>query len=128
MKIKLKASSKVILEAEGDTHVDLFTDIASMQEVFSEEQCGCCNSSNIRFVARQNADEDWFYEMKCREIKCRATLQFGSRKKPKGSLYPKRRWDALSPGEKTSRADQEELCKSGYLPNNGWWKYVKKTE
>ena len=56
----MKASSKVILEAEGDTHVDLFTDIASMQEVFSEEQCGCCNSSNIRFVARQNADEDWY--------------------------------------------------------------------
>ena len=125
MKAKLKVSNNCIIEAEGNTQTDVFQQLSSMQEVFSEHECGCCKSSNIRFVARQNDDEDWFYEMKCQNNPCFAVLQFGTRKKPKGHLYPKRKWDALSAGEQERRKEQKDKCsEAGYLPSRGWWKYI----
>ena len=65
-----------------------------------------------------------FYEMQCNDWKCRARLQYGARKNPKGALYPKRRWDILSDGDKTARPYEEKDCNKGYCPNNGWfiWK------
>lgn len=124
MKVKLKISPTAILEVDGETNTDVFEGLSNGQEVFSHDHCGCCKATDIRFLVRTNTDEDKFYEMRCN--KCFARLQFGSMKKPKGALYPKRRWDSLSPGEKETRADQERECKNGYLPNEGWYKYVKK--
>ena len=124
MKVKLKVSQRAVVEVEGDKQTDIFQALSSMQEVFSESHCGCCGQDTIKFVARQNKDDDWFYEMKCYGDRCYATLAFGSRKKPAGQLYPKRKWDQLSLGEKERRKSQEDKCSNGYLPDRGWWKWT----
>ena len=126
MRVKLKVSSTAIIEAGSDKHemVDIFEELAKMQEVFAHEECGCCKSKDIRFLTR-TVDKNKFYEMRCN--KCFARLQFGCSQENKGDLYPKRRWDSLSPSEKTQRADEQKTMSSaGYLANNGWYKYVKK--
>ena len=125
LKAQKKVNSSFIVEAEGDNIVELWEELAKLQEVFEEASCGCCSKTNLRFVVRQNADEDKFYELHCKD--CYARLVFGATKKGKG-LYPKRRWDALSDSEKKNRADQEDDCKNGYLPNRGWYKWVKKED
>ena len=123
MKAIFCATSKLSIEVEGESQRDLFEELAHAQETFSHEKCGCCNKDNFRFMCRQNEDQDKFFELMCLEYGCKAKLAFGCHKKG-GGLFPKRRWDALSPGERTNRAYQEKDCKSGFLPNNGWFKFI----
>ena len=106
MEAQLKlASGKLIFKVNGETPKDLFKSIAALQEVFeAESACGCCQSDDIRFQARQVDDYD-FYEMVCRS--CFARFQFGQAKKG-GGLFPKRK-------------DED----GNYLPNNGWARYQK---
>jgi hypothetical protein len=128
MKVLLQVSPRASIEVEGDNHTDVFEGLAGGQEVFGHDKCGVCNGESLRFIVRSNDDEDKFYEMLCLDVKCRAKLAFGCMKKPKGALYPKRKWDSLSPSEKVSRGEQEDYSTKhfGYLPYNGWYKYVKK--
>jgi len=125
MQVQKKINGSTIVRAEGDTHVDLFEALSSMQEVFADDVCGCCDGDSVRFVVRQNKDDDKFYELHCLSSKCRARLSFGASKKG-GGLYPKRKFDTLSKGEKENRKHQEkDVNEWGYLPNNGWYKYTK---
>ena len=122
-KLKLKVSAKAIIEVENDSFEELFEDTAKMQEVFSEDKCGCCNQSNIRYVVRQDSEDNKYYELHCENGNCRARLPFGVKKKGMG-LYPKRRWDQLSKSEQAKRISQQEQCtKFGWLPNRGWYKW-----
>jgi hypothetical protein len=131
LKGKEKMSTKVILsvgprstiEVEGESSCDIFEGLSTGYEIFGHGVCGCCQSENIKFLVRTSADEDKFYEMACNEPKCRARLPFGCLKKPKGGMYPKLKWDSLSPSEKVNRASQESECRSGYLPNDGWFRF-----
>lgn len=100
MKIKVKVSPSVIVEAEGDKQTDLFEEIAQLQEVFGQEKCGKCGGTDLRYVVRE-VDDNKYFELRCKNIKCRASLAFGQHKKG-GSLFPK-----IKDGE-------------AYIPNNGW--------
>lgn len=127
MKAIVAINQTTSVEVEGETHMDLFEGLASVQEVFSQSaSCGVCKGTDVKFLVRTNKDEDKFYELCCNNLKCRAKLNYGCMKKPKGALYPKRTWESLSPGEKTNRANQEKDCVKGWLPNGGW--HVFKSE
>lgn len=128
MKVILAVSNVASVEVEGDSSCDIFEGLSVGQEVFGNSVCGCCGNDRVKFLVRTNADEDKFYEMVCTNFKCRAKLAFGCSKKPKGGLYPKTRWDALSPAEKINRAYQESECSSGYLPKGGWFQFKKSDE
>jgi hypothetical protein len=127
MKAQLKVRPNLIVEVEGETEADLFENISSSQEVFEHEKCGYCSNTDLRFVVRQDDEENKYYELHCRDAKCRARLPFGQMKKPKGSLYPKRKFDSLSPSEKEQRQSEKTHADShyGYLDHNGWYKYKK---
>ena len=127
MRVLQSVSPTVSIEVEGDTQAAIFEELGgNHQEVFGHKECGVCKGTELRFICRTNEAEDKFYEMSCCNWKCRAKLPFGCYKKPKGGLYPKRRWESLSPGEKVSRAYQEKDCNDkGYLPDNGWYVFKK---
>jgi hypothetical protein len=113
MKVQIKVAPKVIVEAEGDNHVDLFEQLDGLQEVFSNHKCGKCGKEDIRFVVRTDAEENKYYELHCQNPKCRAKLVLGQKKKGK-ALYPKRKDD--DKGSVTGNPN-------GYLPSNGWLKW-----
>lgn len=120
-KLKLKVGAKAIVEVENDDLEQMFEDVSKLQEIYSEDKCGCCNSNDIRYVVRQDSEDNKYYELHCQS--CRARLPYGVKKKKMG-LYPKKRWDQLSKGEQAKRISQQEQCgKFGYLPNNGWYKW-----
>lgn len=83
-------SGRLVFETEGESAADIVTELAKVQEIFDETHCGVCKSENIRWQHRV-VDENSFYEMLCLEPKCRAKLECGQHKKPKGSLFFKRK-------------------------------------
>ncbi len=84
--------------------MEIFKDLAAIQEIFGEEACGVCGSKNIKFIVRNIENNDYF-ELRCSD--CGAILAFGQHKKG-GTLFPKRKDDD-----------------GHYLPNKGWHKWVK---
>jgi hypothetical protein len=99
---------KMTVQLEGETQVDLFSQIASFQEVFGETSCGKCKSEKLRYLVRTNKDDDAFYELRCES--CSAKLAYGLMKKG-GAMYPKR-----SEGKGGDRK---------WLPDQGWMKWNK---
>jgi hypothetical protein len=132
-RVQIKVNSKVIIEAEGKNHTELFEELSGLQEVFADDLCGVCKnnredgwpSKGIRIVVRENGKFK-FYELHC--LDCHSRLVFGQ--SDGGILFPKRRWAQLSDNEKEQRADQEQYAEEhkGYLPNNGWFKWKKKED
>lgn len=104
MKVTYTANDKLSFELEGSGQKEIFKELALIQEIFSEEKCGLCQSSNIKFVVRSVEGND-YYELRC--VDCGAVLGFGQHKKG-GTLFPKRKDDD-----------------GNWLPNKGWHKYVK---
>jgi hypothetical protein len=121
VKAEFQATSTVKIEVEGESPAELFENISNAQEAFMHECCGFCKNANIKFLVRTDEEENKYYEMKCTNLSCNAKLPFGQNKKPKGGLYPKRRWSTLSEKEKEHRGPEP---KNGFMPNNGWYKYV----
>ncbi len=107
MKARYKTfGGQIEFEIDGSTEKEVFKQIAKLQEVFKGEACGVCKKSNVRLQVR-TVEENDFYELKCDEPGCGATLSYGQHKKG-GSLFPKRK-------------DSEE---KKWLPNKGWSKWV----
>ena len=131
MKVVFKVSDQITVEAEGKNAADTFNNLAVAQEVFQHTKCGCCGSTIFRFVVRTTGDDEYeYHELHCANLKCRARLSFGHKKKPEGGLYPKRRWDQLGKkkgsngmSEQDTRAKQKAHADAhhGYLPKNGWY-------
>lgn len=116
MKVIVK-SSTCDIEAEGDTHQDIFRRLSQLQEVFSEESCGCCGSTLTRYRHRQTPDPKPgskkvfdYYERVCQKIGCRARLAYGQHGSGE-TLFPKRK-------------DSD----GNWLPNNGWERFKKEGE
>lgn len=105
MKLKYKVNDKLEFELEAEGQKQVFKELATIQEIFGESQCGCCKSGDVKFVVR-NVDDNDYYELRC--TKCGAVLSYGQHKKG-GTLFPKRK-------------DEN----GNYLDNNGWYKYTKK--
>jgi len=106
MKVKYTANDKLSFEIEADGQKEVFKELATIQEIFSEDRCGLCGGINIKFIVR-NVDSNDYYELRCTDIKCGAILSFGQHKKG-GTLFPKRKDD-----------------ENNYLPNKGWHKWNK---
>ena len=105
MKILYKANDKLQFELEGTGQKEVFKELATIQEIFSEDKCGLCNKNSIKYVCR-NVEGNDYYELKCND--CGAVLSFGQHKKG-GTLFPKRKDDD-----------------GAYLPNRGWYKWSGK--
>lgn len=106
-------NGRITAEFEASTQVGMFAEIASFQEVFEENKCGKCGSTDLKYIVR-TVDDNSYYELKCngktKEGKfCRAKFSFGANKKG-GGLFPKRK---DSDGK--------------YLPDNGWTRWNKET-
>lgn len=102
------ANGQITFEVEGESAKALFSQIASIQEVFdAEHACGMCDSTDLRYLARIVDDND-FYELACRA--CHAKFAFGQAKKG-GALFPKRK-------------DKE----GNWIPNNGWTRFQPQGE
>jgi len=104
MKVKFKPSPKIEFELEGSGQKEVFKELATVQEIFSEEHCGVCKKDNIKYVVR-NVDDNDYYELRC--LSCGAALSFGQHKKG-GTLFPKRK-------------DEN----NNWLENGGWYKWQK---
>lgn len=129
MKATVNVGNGVSIDVSGDTQIELFKSIAKVQATFSFNKCGRCGSENVQFQVRTTDNDEDYPEMVCRDVNCRAKLPFGIAKKT-FDLYPKRKWDTLSPKQKIERASEEEYAQShyGYLPNEGWYKYERPGE
>ena len=95
------------VEFDGESVKDIWNQLAVFQEVFGEDTCGKCGSSNLRFVVREN-DGNQYYELRCND--CGAKLSFGVNRTG-GGLFPRRK-----------SADGE------WLPDRGWQKWNPKTK
>ena len=128
MKVLLKVNENLTVEVAGDSLFDLFNELSSAQQVFSVSECGCCKSKNLKFVVRKasSGKKDFNYpEVWCTD--CRARLSYGQSEG--GVLYPKIKWSQLlSDSDKEQWAEAKDYADkhAGYLPNGGWYKYVKK--
>ncbi len=108
---------------EAETQQALFEEIASFQEVFNMKhtiQGKDIEPEDIRFLVRQNDDEDKFYELVYRgpdRDLWGYKFQFGCNKKG-GGLFPRRKLDT-----KTS-THEDELPKYDWEPS-GWRRWKK---
>lgn len=102
MKVIYKPNDKLQFELEASGQKEIFKELAVIQEIFSEEKCGLCSSTNFKFVVR-NVDGNDYYELRCHD--CGGILAFGQHKKG-GTLFPKRKDD-----------------NNNWLPSGGWHKW-----
>jgi|3_EtaG_2_1085321.scaffolds.fasta_scaffold00069_35 hypothetical protein len=125
---RVKITDAIWMDVDSDKEVDLFKGMARVQEIFQHSQCGKCGNKDVRFVCRQDKDDNDWLEIVCQSIQCRAKLVFGQVKGKGGEIYPKHRWSLLSDTQKQGRADEEAYAEqhSGFLPNKGWFVYKKK--
>ena len=80
-------NGRLLIKVEGENQKALFRELAMAQEVFeAETECGCCDSSEIRFRVRE-VDGNEYYELVCN--KCGARFEFGQHRK-NNTLFPKR--------------------------------------
>lgn len=111
------ADGRLTVKLEGKTQSEIFEQLAQFQEVFENTECviktdkGEKSSNKVRFVVREDKEENKYYEIHCVDSDPQLRgkkLAFGQHKKG-GSLFPRRK-------------DGEN-----WLPNNGWVKFNKET-
>lgn len=78
---------KLLVEFEANDTRTMIEELAAVQDVCEQEKCSNCNGTDFKFVNRHVGD-DKFYELKC--TKCYFNLSFGTPKKGKPNLYPRR--------------------------------------
>jgi len=117
MKVEFKANDKVTLVAEGESQLEVFENLASMQEVFAEEKCGKCSSDRLSFKVRKVPDgKKFFYypELVCQ--KCYAKLTYGQ---SDAGLFP------IRYERKEKEYVKDANGKNIPLGTNGWIKWNK---
>ena len=122
-----KTIGSATFTVEGETTLDLFKELAALQEAFSEDKCGKCGKENLKYVWRVSEKDGETYpyqDLVCQNKTCLAKLHFGVSKKG-GNLYPKR-FKTNDKG-KTLKDDNGRAIKMGV---NGWlkWNFDKKIE
>lgn len=114
IKLNLKSPIGTFL-VEGATQLDVFKQIAVIQEVFSEKACGLCGCEDLRYVVRE-VKKKTYPEIHCQSPQCTARLAFGQNQEPKvGWIYPKRRLLKNGKPGKTGEGD--------FGPHRGWSKF-----
>lgn len=98
----------ITVTAEKQT--DLFEEMARHQEVFGVDTCGYCNEHRLKYVVREDDEQNKYYELRCQNSSCRAKLAFGQNKKG-DTLFPRRK-------------DKD----NNWLPHGGWVKWNPETK
>lgn len=91
MKVEVKVSDRVTVTAEGETQLQVFEQLGTMQEVFGEKECGKCKKTDLTFRVRKvtKGKQEFVYpELQCRS--CWAKLTFGQKMEDK-TLFPHRK-------------------------------------
>jgi hypothetical protein len=107
MQVDYRVSNDMKVSFDATTHKEIFGTLAKIGEVFGNGKCQKCGNTDLKYVVRNVEDND-FYELRCNNMKCRAKLHFGVKKKG-DELFPKRKND------------------DGYLADGGWVIYNPKT-
>jgi hypothetical protein len=124
----MKINDSLWIEDTAEDEVGAFKAASRLRELFDHGTCGKCKGTNTAIGCRLDSEGNDWLEMVCQDFKnCGAKLQYGQGKKDKGTIYPKTRWDNLSPTQKKNRADEEAYANehAGFLPNGGWFIYKK---
>ena len=108
MKSQFKVTPKLVIEVEADSQRSMFEELAKIQDVFGQDVCGKCGKSRIKFVVRNDKDENKYYSLDCQD--CNARLSFGCHKKGEG-LFVKRK-------------DKEDK----WIKDNGWQRWNPETK
>lgn len=109
MKVTYSPGPNLTIEFEASGQKDIFEKMAQLQEILHHSCAKCKSNKGYTFVVRE-VDGNKFYELKCRNPSCGATLGFGSHKTG-GTLFPQRK-----------DADGERL------PDFGWTKWNPDTQ
>ncbi len=111
----------VTLHSEGKDSVELFENMAKLQEVFSDTyaQKGDKFGNDVVFRVR-DVGGNKFYELFCPSLK--AKLPFGVSKERPGDLYPKR--TKMEDG----KVAKDENDRTVYLPDRGWRVWNNETQ
>lgn len=120
MRVEYKVNDKAVIVAEGETQLEVFQNLASMQEIFGESHCGKCGSEHINFRVRNVKDgkkEYTYPEMQCQ--KCWAKLAYGQMEG--GALFPVK--FMREEGEYLKDANGKLIPKG----TKGWVKFNKDT-
>ena len=64
MKLSYKVNDRLTFEVEGSGQKEVFKELALIQEIFGEKQCGLCKNNDLRFLVRTVEGND-YYEIKC---------------------------------------------------------------
>jgi len=107
MKAIYKVSDKLSFEINAEGQKGLFEELADIQEIFSDEPCGKCKGTELKYVVREK-DDNKFYEVRCN---CGAKLKFGQHKGSQTTLFPKRKNAA-----------------NEWVADRGWLKWNKDTQ
>jgi hypothetical protein len=105
MKVQRKISSTTLVEVEGQSVVEVFEQLARLEEVFAgHETCGLCGKAGVHYEVQSAKQDNKYYKAVC--VACGADFRFGFRKAPAGVLFPQLK-------------DAEGKMK----PNGGWSKW-----
>ena len=104
MKVTYTPGPNLSIEFDAVGQKELFNIMAELQEILIQSCQKCKSDKGYQFMVREVGGNK-FYELKCRNPQCKATLGFGSHRTG-GTLFPQRK-DAE--GE--------------YLQNGGWIKW-----
>ena len=99
MQVEYKVNDRAVVVANGENPLEVFKNLATLQEVFGEEKCGKCGGTNFTFRIRKAQDGKKEYEypeivchsyliedMNYTNKKCYAKLTFGQ--SDDGILFP----------------------------------------
>lgn len=115
-KVRKRFHSGIEVEVEADNVKDAIKKISPFLEVFSEERCGKCGSTNIRWEHRVAKGFD-FYSAVCNQIHedgraCQSKLDYGQ-KREGGGLWPK-----YGPGEGWRHWKQSDSSQAASAPQS----------
>ena len=120
-----KTIGSTTFTAEGETTLEIFKELAALQEAFSDDHCEKCKGTNLKYVCRVSTKDGETYpfqDLVCQS--CSSKLHFGLSQKG-DNLYPKR-FKTNNKG-KALKDDNDRAIKVG---ENGWlkWNFEKKVE
>lgn len=95
--VKYNVSKKIQIEIQG-SQSEIWAQLASADELFSNEPCGVCGSEDVSFKVRRVPDpkskkgaEFVYFEKQCNARGCRAKLKIGQHNNDEKTLYPDRK-------------------------------------
>jgi len=99
MKVQFKLDDQLTFEVEAESQVELFKQLASLQEVFGDrvvKNKDGKTSDKVKFQVRRDKDENEYLEFICvdelqPELRW-SRKRFGQHKGKSGSLFPKGGW------------------------------------